>query len=111
MLDHVVGAENIMVSKSRHGSCPLGTYNLVEGYRRSGNGQCALGLGGHVCEGVSLGRGPLRVGVHGEIVRARELGRVRAWVCGYGLGIQVWAWDECVARVCCKWGEWCIQGM
>ena len=31
MLGHVVGAENVMVSKSRHGSYPLGTYSLVEG--------------------------------------------------------------------------------
>lgn len=49
MLGTLLGAEGIMVSKSRHSSYSLGTYSLVGGQgERVGNRECVLGLGG--CE-------------------------------------------------------------
>lgn len=49
MLGTLLGAEVIMVSKSRHSSYSLGTYSLVGGQgERVGNREYVLGLGG--CE-------------------------------------------------------------
>lgn len=49
MLGTPRGAEGIMVSKSTHSSCSLGTYTLVRGQgERSGGREGVLGLGGCV---------------------------------------------------------------
>lgn len=49
MLSTLLGAEGIMVSKTRHSSYSLGTYSLVGGQGESvGNRECVPGLGGYV---------------------------------------------------------------